>query len=125
MPRLSGMELIAEIQSRRLPVTVIVTTGHGSIDDAVQAIRMGAYEFLTKPSDPQHLCLLIQRALRERALQDELTALRAQIGDRHRFRNVLSKCPRMLEIFELIGQVADTTATVLIEAIKRSRSTCA
>src|SRR5271166_3649334 len=65
MPKLSGMKLIAGIQSRHLPVTVIVTTGHGSIDDAVSAMRMGAYEFLTKPSDPQHLCLLIQRALRE------------------------------------------------------------
>ena len=68
MPKLSGMKLIAEIQSRQLPVTVIVTTGHGSIDDAVSAMRMGAYEFLTKPPDPQHLCFLIQRALRERAL---------------------------------------------------------
>jgi DNA-binding NtrC family response regulator len=115
MPKLDGMKLIEEIQARRLPVTVIVTTGHGSIDDAVQAMRMGAYDFLTKPSDPQHLCLLIERALRERALQDELTALREQIGDQHRFWNVLSKCPRMFDIFELIGQVSDTTATVLIE----------
>ena len=115
MPKLDGMKLIAEIQARHLPVTVIVTTGHGSIDDAVQAMRMGAYEFLTKPSDPQHLCLLIQRALRDRALHDELRALRAQMGERHRFCNVLSKCPRMFEIFELIGQIADTTATVLIE----------
>jgi DNA-binding NtrC family response regulator len=115
MPKLNGMKLIGEIQARRLPVTVIVTTGHGSIDDAVAAMRMGAYEFLTKPPDPQHLCLLIQRALRERAMQDEVNALRAQIGERHKFLNVLSRCPRMFEIFELIGQVADTTATVLIE----------
>ncbi|MGC8644459.1 MAG: sigma-54-dependent transcriptional regulator, partial [Isosphaeraceae bacterium] len=115
MPKLNGMKLIAEIQSRKLPVTVIVTTGHGSIDDAVAAMRMGAYEFLTKPPDPQQLCFLIQRALRERTLQDELAALRAQIGERHKFWNVLSRCPRMFEIFELIGQVADTTATVLIE----------
>src|SRR5207248_6738312 len=113
MPKLDGMKLIEEIQGRRLPVTIIVTTGHGSIDDAVQAMRMGAYDFLTKPPDPQHLCFLIKRALRERALQDELTALRAQIGERHRFRNVLSKCPRMFEIFDLIGNVADTTSTIL------------
>lgn len=115
MPKLNGMKLIAEIQSRKLPVTVVVSTGHGSIDDAVSAMRMGAYEFLTKPPDPQQLCFLIQRALRERMLQDELAALRAQIGERHQFWNVLSRCPQMFEIFELIGQVADTTATVLIE----------
>ena len=57
MPRLDGMKLIEEeiAKAPRLPVTVIVTTGHGSIDEAVQAMRMGAYEFLTKPPDPQHL----------------------------------------------------------------------
>ena len=115
MPKLDGMKLIEEIQNRRLPVTVIVTTGHGSINDAVQAMRLGAYDFLTKPADPQHLCLLVERALRERTLQDELTALRSQIGERHRFWNILSKCPRMYDIFELIGHVADTTTTVLIE----------
>jgi DNA-binding NtrC family response regulator len=115
MPKLDGMKLIEEIQTRRLPVTVIVTTGHGSIDEAVQAMRMGAYDFLTKPPDPQHLCLLVERALRERTLQDELAALRAQIGERHAFWNILSKCPRMFEIFELIGHIAQTTTTILIE----------
>ena len=115
MPKLDGMKLIEEVQARRLPVTIIVTTGHGSIDEAVQAMRMGAYDFLTKPSDPQHLCLLVERALRERTLQDELAALRAQIGERHAFWNILSKCPRMFEIFELIGHIAQTTTTVLIE----------
>jgi DNA-binding NtrC family response regulator len=114
MPKLSGMKLIEKIQERKLPVTVIVTTGHGSITDAVQAMRMGAYDFLTKPADPQHLCLLVERALRERALQDEVTELRQRLHGRHSFQNVLSKSPRMLEIFELIGHLAQTQTTVLI-----------
>ena len=115
MPKVDGMKLMEEIQARRLPVSVIVTTGHGSIDDAVHAMRMGAYDFLTKPPDPRHLCLLIERVLRDRTLQDELTALRSQIGERHRFWNILSKCPKMYDIFELIGNIADTTTTVLVE----------
>lgn len=115
MPRMSGMQLIKEIQERRLNATVIVTTGYGSIEEAVQAIQMGAYEFLTKPADPQHLCLLVKRALRERTLQDEVAALREQLAGRHTFQNVLSKSPHMLEIFELIGHIASTTSTVLIE----------
>src|SRR4051812_16731140 len=49
MPKLSGMKLIQEVQARKLPITIIVTTGHGSIRDAVEAMRMGAYDFLTKP----------------------------------------------------------------------------
>jgi DNA-binding NtrC family response regulator len=96
-------------------VTVVVTTGHGSIDEAVEAMRIGAYDFLTKPPDPEHLCLLVKRALRERSLQDELVALRAQLQDRRSFQNVLSKNPKMLEIFDLIGHVAETTTTILIE----------
>src|SRR5262249_54968523 len=66
MPRFSGMELIQEVHNRKIPVTVVVTTGHGSIREAVEAMRLGAYDFLTKPADPQHLSLLVQRALRER-----------------------------------------------------------
>jgi DNA-binding NtrC family response regulator len=114
MPKLSGMKLIEAIQAQRLPVTVIVTTGHGGIKDAVQAMRMGAYDFLTKPPDPHHLCLLVQRALRERSLLDELAALRSQLGEKHAFQNVISRNPKMVEMFELIGNIADTTSTVLI-----------
>ena len=66
MPRLDGMQLIEEVQKRRLPVDVIVMTGYGSIDEAVQAMRLGAFDFLTKPIDLEHLRLVVQRALRER-----------------------------------------------------------
>ena len=82
MPGMDGMELIEEVQKRRLPVTVIVTTGHGSIDEAVQAMRMGAYDFLTKPIDLDHLRLVVERALRERQLQDEVAILRQQLQNR-------------------------------------------
>ncbi len=115
MPRLNGMQLIEEVQKRRLPVTVIVMTGYGSIDEAVQAMRLGAYDFLTKPVDTQQLRLVVQRALRERTLQDEVLHLREQLQSRYAFHNILSKNPRMHAVFELINNVAHTTATVLVE----------
>ncbi len=115
MPRLSGMQLIEEVQKRRLPVTVIVTTGFGGIDEAVQVMRLGAYEFLTKPIDVERLRLVVQRALRERALQDEVAALREQMRDKYSFHNILSKNPRMHQVFDLINNVANTTTTVLVE----------
>ena len=114
MPKVSGMKLIEEIQARKLPVTVIVTTGHGGVSEAVKAMRLGAYDFLTKPPDPEHLCVLVEKALRERALQDEVAALRAQVQGRHSFQNVISKSPRMHDVFELIGHVASSNSTVLI-----------
>ncbi|HEV3446057.1 MAG TPA: sigma-54 dependent transcriptional regulator, partial [Gemmataceae bacterium] len=115
MPKMDGMELIRAVQERGLPVTLIVTTGHGSIDEAVQAIRLGAYDFLTKPIDLDHFRLVIKRALRERSLQDEVASLRAQLQTRFCFQNILSKNPHMHAVFELINNVAHTNTTVLIE----------
>jgi len=114
MPRLDGMDLIEQVQKRRLPVTIIVTTGHGSIDDAVQAMRLGAYDFLTKPIDFDHLQLVMRRALAERTLQDEVAMLREQLLKRYAFQSILSKSPKMHAVFELISNVAQTAATVLI-----------
>jgi DNA-binding NtrC family response regulator len=115
MPGLDGMQLIEQIQQQRIPVTVIVMTGYGSINEAVQAMRLGAYDFLTKPIDVQHLRLVINRALRDRVLQDEVASLREQIQGRYSFHNILSKNPRMHGVFELIGNLAQTNTTVLIE----------
>ena len=115
MPGLDGMQLIEQIQKQRIPVTVIVMTGYGSINEAVQAMRLGAYDFLTKPIDVQHLRLVINRALRDRVLQDEVASLREQIQGRYSFHNILSKNPRMHGVFELIGNLTQTNTTVLIE----------
>jgi two-component system response regulator AtoC len=115
MPKVNGMELLQEVQERRLPVTVIVTTGHGSIDDAVQAMQLGAYNFFTKPPDPKHLCLIIKRALEDRTLQDELSSLREQVQSRYSFHGIVTKNPTMHSIFGLIADVAQTATTVLIE----------
>lgn len=115
MPRMSGMDLIREVQKLAIPVTIIVIAGHGSIDEAVQAIRLGAYDFLTKPVEAVHLRLVIERALRDRALQDELAQLRINLQNQYSFQNILSKNHRMHAIFELISNVAHTNSTVLIE----------
>ena len=115
MPGFDGLDLIRTVQERNLPVTIIVMTAFGSVEDAVQAIRLGAYDFLTKPIDIENLRLVIERALRERGLQDEVMYLRQRLQTQHAFNNVLSKNPRMHAIFELIGNVGPTTTTVLIE----------
>jgi DNA-binding NtrC family response regulator len=115
MPGLGGIHLMEEIQKRNLPVTVIVMTGPSSIDQAVQVMRLGAYDILTKPVDGHHLRLVVQRVLRERRLQDEVASLREQLHHRYSFRNIISKSPRMHAVFELIANVAQTNTTVLIE----------
>jgi DNA-binding NtrC family response regulator len=114
MPRVDGLQLLEEVQKRRLPADVIITTGFGTIDHAVQAMRLGAADFLTKPIKLEHLRLVVQRALRERALQDEVAALREKLHEHFKFHDILSKSPRMHDVFELISHVAETNSTVLI-----------
>jgi two-component system response regulator AtoC len=114
MPRVDGLELLAEVQKRRLPADVIITTGFGTVDHAVQAMRLGAADFLTKPINLEHLKLVVQRALRERALADEVLTLREKLHQQFAFHSILSKSPRMHDVFELISHVAETNSTVLI-----------
>ncbi|VTS03141.1 acetoacetate metabolism regulatory protein : Sigma-54 interaction domain protein OS=Treponema phagedenis F0421 GN=HMPREF9554_01420 PE=4 SV=1: Response_reg [Gemmata massiliana] len=68
MPKASGMRVLREVQDRALPCAVVVMTGHGSVREAVEAMRLGAYDFLQKPLDPQKFVLLVDRVLREREL---------------------------------------------------------
>ena len=67
MPKASGLRVLREVQDRQLPCAVVIVTGHGSVREAVEAMRLGAYDFLTKPVDPKELVLLVGRVLRERA----------------------------------------------------------
>jgi two-component system response regulator AtoC len=115
MPEMDGMELLKQVQARELPVSVIVTTGGSTIQEAVEALHLGAYDFLVKPVDVEHLRRVVERALRERLLQDEVNCLRAQLRERYSFHNILSKNADMYTVFELIASVADSNSTVLIE----------
>ena len=115
MPGMGGMDLIREVSQRRMMITTIVTTAFGSIDRVVEAMRLGAYDFLTKPIDPTNLKLVMDRALRQRALQDEVLRLRQQLKENYSFNNIISRNPRMHGIFELVRHIAGTKSTVLIE----------
>ena len=114
MPRVDGLQLLEEVQKRRLHADVIITTGFATVDHAVQAMRLGAADFLTKPINLEHLKIVVERALRERALEDEVNALRGKLDEQVQFHRILSKSARMRDVFELISHVAETVSTVLI-----------
>ena len=115
MPGMGGMELIREVAQRRVLVTTIVTTSFGSIERVVEAMRLGAYDFLTKPIDPTQLKIVMDRALIKRSLQDEVLQLRQQLKENYSFHNIISKNPEMHRIFQLIRHIGGTKSTVLIE----------
>ena len=114
MPRLSGQELLKRITASDPTVPVIILTGHGTIETAVQAMRDGAYDFLTKPLNLNRLALLVKRALSNRELVLQHRALREELENKSRFSNIVGKSEEMKKIFEIVQQVASTRVSVLI-----------
>ncbi|MHC5537477.1 sigma-54-dependent transcriptional regulator [Singulisphaera rosea] len=114
LPGINGLELIREIRNRDLPVTAIVMTGHASIDTAVSAMKLGAYDYLLKPIDPLRLGVLVEQALEDRKLIDEVASLRQGLQQRYAYHNILGKSPRMREIFSRVSRVASSACNVLI-----------
>jgi two-component system NtrC family response regulator len=114
LPGFDGLELIREIRQRSLPVSVIVMTGHASIDSAVEAMKLGAFDYLTKPIDAVRLDLAVEQALEHRRLQDEVAQLRQRLQQRFGFHNLTGRSPRMREVFAKVARVASSPCTVLI-----------
>lgn len=114
MPRVSGEELLRRVVQSYPTVPVIILTGHGTIETAVQAMRDGAYDFLTKPVNLDRLSLLCKRALSTRELVMQHRQMQEELEQQRRFQNIIGKSSEMQRIFELVKQVAPTKASVLI-----------
>src|SRR4029077_16417046 len=111
----NGMDLLDHALKLPKPPICIVMTAYGSVDTAVEAMKRGAYDFVTKPVNIDRLELLIQRALRERDMRRENVELRQQVSRRAGLESMIGHSPAMVEVFETIKQVAPSRATVLIQ----------
>ena len=109
-----GFELLAHCRKNQPGMAVVMITGYGSVETAVEAIRHGAFDFLTKPLIDEELLLSIERALNQRKVMEENKTLKAQLDMRYGMENIIGRDHRMLRIFDVIDSVADTRATVLI-----------
>lgn len=114
MPGMDGMTLLREIKRRRPETVVVMFTGYGTIQDAVTAMKEGAFDFITKPFTPDQLMISVDRAVSRLRLEAENRALQEQLEDRFRFDNVVGQSPAMQRVFGLIRKIADTQANVLI-----------
>ncbi len=110
-----GMKLLEQALTLPKPPVCIMMTAYGSVDTAVEAMRRGAYHFVTKPLNLDEVELLIKRALRSRHLEHENKALRQQVEQKFSIEGILGKADALKPILETIQQVAPTRATVLIE----------
>jgi len=114
MDGISGEEVLRRVTTETPGIPVIVLTGHGSIDAAVDAMRNGAYDFLTKPLNLDRLSMLVKRALERRELSLQHTQLKAEVSSAHTLDNMIGKSAEMQKVFTLIKKVAPTKASVLI-----------
>ncbi len=114
MPGMSGLELLREIHQRRPRLPVIIMTAHGNVETAVDAMKAGASDFIQKPFTQEELLLVVRRVLEHQDLVEEVRTLRERVSDQYRFDRIVSKSPRMLEIFEMVRNLADLDTTVLI-----------
>ncbi len=114
MKGMSGIELCRAIVANREDIPVVVITAFGSMEAAVEAIRAGAYDFVTKPFDFDAFVLALGRAAQHKALRQELKRLREVVKDRAEVGDILGKSPPMQKVYDLITRLRDTDATVLI-----------
>jgi DNA-binding NtrC family response regulator len=114
MPGLSGVELVGQLRRLRPRTPVILMTAFGSIDSAVDAMRSGAFDYLTKPFEPDAVVLAVERALEHRALALENEQLRRAVDQSTSLGDLIGKSPAMREIFALIKRIAHSRSSVLV-----------
>lgn len=115
MPGMNGLDLIERVLIAPHAPACILITAYGNVETAVEAMKRGAYEILTKPLNLEHLELTVRRALHTHHVEDENRRLREQLTDKFGMENIIGNSPAMQTVFEIVRQVAPTQATVLIQ----------
>jgi DNA-binding NtrC family response regulator len=114
MPQMGGLELLKALKDEADHLKTIVLTAQGSVETAVEAVKNGAEDYLTKPVDPQKLRLLLQRIAELNAQKRENEVLRRHLREKGSFGRIVGNSPKMRKIYQVIEQAAPTTASVLI-----------
>ncbi|WP_446743825.1 sigma-54-dependent transcriptional regulator [Silvibacterium acidisoli] len=111
----SGLELLKRITEAAMPATVIVVTAFGTVETAVEAMKLGAYDYVTKPLDFDGLLLVVKRAIERQDLIEEVRTLRSALDDRYGFEGIVGRSKGLLRVLDQAARVSKTDATVLID----------
>ena len=114
MPRMGGLDLLATLKAKQHPATVIVMSAYGNVDLAIEAMKAGAYDYVSKPFKPDEIVIALRKAEERETLRRENRALKEQIQKENQFESILAKSKEMLDIFRTISKIADYKTTVLI-----------
>ena len=115
MPGMDGLALLAAVRERAPDILVILLTAYGSLKTAVDGIKAGAFDYLSKPFVVDDIRLVVRRALEHKKLLRENRSLRDQLRERYRFDNLVGSSPGMVSVYKLVARVAESDSTVLIQ----------
>ena len=114
MPKIDGLEVLQHVKERHPDTDVIMMTGLSQVQTAVKAMKLGAFDYLSKPFDPDQLKHIVDRALERQRLLRENRDLRSEVSSKYRFENIIGSSPPMQKVYGLIAKCAPTNTTVLI-----------
>jgi DNA-binding NtrC family response regulator len=114
MKRLKGLDLLEEAKKVAPLTPVIIITAFGTIESAIKAMKMGAYDYITKPFQIDELVLIVKKALENRLLKKEVVRLKREVESRYHFHQLIGKSPLMQKIYKLIERISESTSNVLI-----------
>jgi len=114
MPDISGIDVLRKIRSENEKVVIIIITAHGSVENAIEACKLGANDYLTKPFGQEQLLFIIEKAVQLQQLKNENAFLKQEVAGKYKFDNMIADSARMQEVLKLTMQVARSNATVLI-----------
>ncbi len=114
MPKMDGIELLEEVKHLRPETEVIVISAQGTIEKAVQAMKLGAFDFIEKPINPRVISLVVERALEKQTLILQNRDLRSKLEDKFHLKNIIGRSEKMVKVFELIQHIAPYDSSVLI-----------
>ncbi len=114
LPDLDGMEILRRVRDARLDVCIIVMTGFANVKDAVESMKLGSFDYISKPFDDEALLNAVELAMENRRFQEQHLAARRQQLDREGFTDIIGETPKILQIFDAINKVAPTETTVLL-----------
>ena len=114
MPGLDGMEVLRRAKEDHPETVVMMFTGFGTIEDAVEAMKEGAFDFIAKPFSPDHLLISVDRALNQKRLVSENRNLQDQLEEKYKFENIIGRSAAMNRVFDMVRRIAGTSANVLV-----------
>jgi len=115
LPGMDGIEVLREIKAITESMPVIMITGHGTIKDAVEAMKLGAYDFVSKPFEIDKLVITVRNAIAASSLEKEVTRLRSQLKQRYSFENIIGDSGKMQDLYEMMQKATQSDVTVLIQ----------